>query len=84
MSDDDSTSPRRPYRRKPVVLSEPNIVPMPADEVPRAMAALTRWLAELTADPKFQARHAERLRQRRDDVDHRSFGRLWRSRGDSQ
>lgn len=45
--------PRRRYRTRNVTVENPRIVLMPEKDRPAAIAALSRWFAELLADESF-------------------------------
>jgi hypothetical protein len=63
MTEKPSTSARRSYRRRPITVTEPKIVPMPEEDRAQAVAVLARWFAELLNDDDFRARAEDHARK---------------------
>ena len=62
MTEKPSTSARRSYRKRPIAVTEPKILPMSEQDRDHAVAVLTRWFAELLNDD-FRAKVEERARR---------------------
>ena len=63
MPEKPSTPARRSYRRRPIMVTEPKIVPMPEQNRAEAVAVLARWFAELLNDNDFRAKIEDRARK---------------------
>ncbi len=63
MSEKSSTPARRSYHRRPIMVAEPKIVPMPEQDRAEAVAVLARWFAELLNDDDFRAKVDDRARR---------------------
>jgi hypothetical protein len=55
MTTSDQPNGRRRYTRKPLTLTEPEVIAMTEEERQQAMAALSRFIAEMIMKAKFMS-----------------------------
>ncbi|GAA1971897.1 hypothetical protein GCM10009754_52920 [Amycolatopsis minnesotensis] len=66
MTEKSAALARRAYRRRPITVTEPKIVPMPEEDRAHAVAVLAAWLGELLNDGDFRARAEDQTRTNQD------------------